>query len=105
VLLQVRSVFYPAKIVGAGAAAGSWKVRVDGGSADEEATADRVTRLQDPLKGVKYSANQPVYIEWHGVYAPGKVVKNTGGGAYEVRAEGKGPESAEVVPSARLRPR
>jgi hypothetical protein len=105
VLVLIRSVYYPAKIVGAGAAAGSWKVRVDGAAADEEATSDHVARMNEPLKGVKYNANQPVFVEWHGVYGPAKVIQAAGGGNYKVRAEGKGAESDEVVPASRMRPR
>jgi hypothetical protein len=105
VLVLIRAVYYPAKIVSAGAAAGSWKVRVDGAAADEEATSDHVVRMNDPLKGVKYNPNQAVFVEWHGVYGPAKVVQAAGGGAYKVRAEGKGAESDEVVPATRMRPR
>lgn len=105
VLLQVRSVYYPAKVVGPGAAQGTWKVRVEGATADEEVQQKLVTRLQDPLKGVKYKAGQEIFIEWHGVWAPGKVVKEADTGNYKVRAEGKGNEADEIVPVKRIRPR
>jgi len=105
VLLLVRSVYYPATVVGAGAATGTLKVRVEGQSADEEAALDRLVRLQDPLKGVKYQIGQQVFIEWHGVYAPGKVIKEAGAGNYKVRVDGKGAEADEIIPISRLRPR
>ncbi len=105
VLVLIRSVYYPAKIVGPGAATGAFKVRVEGGAADEEATAGHVLRMEDPLKGVKYKVGQTVFVEWHGVYAPGKVVKDAGSANYVVRPDGKGSEADEVIPAKRLRPR
>ncbi len=104
-LVMIRSVWYPAKIVGAGAAAGSFKVRVEGATADEEIAGAHVVRMEDPLKGVKYKVGQTVFVEWHGVYAPGKVVKDAGSANYVVRPDGKGSEADEVIPAKRLRPR
>lgn len=101
VLLKVRSVYYPAKIVAAGGSAGSFKVRVDGQSADEEATAGNLVRLQDPLKGIKYQAAQEVFVEWHGVYVPGKVVKEADTGNYRVKVV----DAEEIVNVKRIRPR
>lgn len=105
VLLLVRSVYYPAKVTGPGAAQGTWKVRVEGASADEEVSQKLVTRFPEPLKGVKYKPGQEVFIEWHGVYAPGKIVKEADTGNYKVRAEGKGSDADELVNVKRLRPR
>ena len=104
VLVLIRSVYYPGKIVAAGAAANTWKVRVDNATADEEAASMNVVRLEEPLKGVKYKVGQAVFVEWHGVYAPGKVVKDAGSANYVVRPDGKGSEADEVIPAKRLRP-
>jgi len=105
VLLHVRSVLYAGKVVGPGAAAGTLRVRVEGQSADEEVLTSQLSRLQDPLKGLKYQVGQLIFIEWHGVYAPGKIIKDAGSGNYKVRVDGKGAEADEVVPFARIRPR
>jgi hypothetical protein len=105
VLVQTRGIYHPGKVVGPGAAQGAMRVRVDGQGADEEVPQKQLTRLEDPLKGVKYKAGQDVFIEWHGVYAPGKVIKEADAGNYKVRPEGKGAEADEIVPVRRLRPR
>lgn len=105
VLLLVRSVYYPAKVTGPGAAQGTSKVRVEGASADEEVSQKLLTRLPEPLKGVKYKPGQEIFIEWHGVYSPGKIVKEADTGNYKVRAEGKGSDADELVNVKRLRPR
>ncbi|MBK8252735.1 MAG: hypothetical protein IPK82_08710 [Polyangiaceae bacterium] len=105
VLVLTRNLYYPAKINAAGATANVWRVRVEGQTADEDVQADRVVRLPDPLKGVKYKAGQLVFIEWHGVYAPGKVVKEADSGNYKVRVDGATPDADEIVPVKRLRPR
>lgn len=104
VLVLVRGVYYPGKIVSAGAAAGSFKVRVEGAAADEEASEKNVARLQDPQKN-KYGAGQLVFVEWHGLFMAAKVMKDQGSGNYSVRLEGKGAESDEIIPARRLRPR
>lgn len=103
VLVQVKSLYYPAKITGAGAAAGAWKVRLDGQAAEEEVAGDRVLRLNDPLKNVKYKTGQQVVVEWHGVYATGKVTGDAGQGVYKVRIDGA--DTDELVAVKRLRPR
>ena len=61
--------------------------------------------MVDTLKGVKYEGGQTVFVEWHAVYAPGKVVKDAGSANYVVRPDGKGSEADEVIPAKRLRPR
>jgi hypothetical protein len=72
---------------------------------EEEVAGDRVSRLPAPLKGAPYAANQNVWIEWHGMYVPGRIVKEATKGQYKVRFEGQGPEMDEVVLAKRLRPR
>jgi hypothetical protein len=103
-LVMIRSIWYAAKIVGPGAATGSFKVRVEGATADEEIAGAHVARMEEPLKGVKYKVGQAVFVEWHGVYAPGKIVKDAGSANYVVRPDGKGSEADEVIPAKRLRP-
>lgn len=105
VLVLVRSLYYPGKVVAAGAGQGPLRVRLDGQSADEEVARKQVVRLPDPLKGVKYRAGQEVYMEWHGVYAPAKIVKEADAGNYKVRVEGADATADDLVPVRRLRPR
>lgn len=105
VLLLGHGIYAPGKIVGPGAGNGTFRVRVDGQTADEEAQAAQLTQLQEPLKGVKYKAGQAVFVEWHGVYAPGKIVKDADTGNYWVKIEGKGAGPDELVNLKRLRPR
>jgi hypothetical protein len=94
----------PATISAAGAS-GAWKVKYTSGG-EEEVAADRVGRANGPLKGTPYTPNMPIFIEWHGAYYAGKVVKEGGAkGQYKVRFEGTGPEADEVVNSNRIRPR
>ncbi len=105
VLVHVRNVYYPAKITAAGSTSASWKVRLEGQSVEEEFAKDKVVRLQDPLKNVKYANNQNVFIEWHGVYAAGKVIKEMSAGNYKIRVDGASPDADEIVVVKRLRPR
>lgn len=104
VFVSNRGAWYPAKIVAPGAAAGSFKVKYEAGG-DEEASADRVARANPNLKGAKYQPNQLVFIEWHGMFVPGKVLKDNGPGVYKVRYDGQGPEADDLVASKRLHPR
>jgi Agenet domain len=83
---------------------GTWKVHYEAPiSGDDDVAADRLMKAPQPLKGQKYQANQPVYIEWHGMFVGGKVLKEADPGAYKVRYDGLGPESDEVLPAKRLR--
>jgi hypothetical protein len=96
--------YLPATITGSGP--GTWKVRYEFGAiGEDEVPHDRAVRAQPPLKGQKYTANQPVFIEWHGLYVVGKVLKEADPGHYKVRFEGHGPEADENVAVRRLRPR
>ena len=98
--------YLPAKIVAAGSAPGTFRVHYElGTGADEDVAADRVAKLLDPPKGVPYAPNTPCFIEWHGAWFPGKVVKESAKGQYRVRFEGLGPEADEVLVSKRIRPR
>ncbi|MEZ4306652.1 MAG: hypothetical protein R3F14_01185 [Polyangiaceae bacterium] len=105
VLVKTRDLYYPATVMGAGTAAGSWRVKMEGQSVDEEVSGASVVEFKDPLKGVKYQAGQEVFIEWHGVWAPGKVLKEAGSGNYKVRVEGGSAENDDLVQVRRLRPR
>jgi hypothetical protein len=107
VLVSHRGSFHPAVLVSAGPG-GAWRVKYDkpaGGPAEEDIPADRVSRATAQPKGTPFTANQPVFIEWHGLFVTGKVVKEAGKGQYKVRFDGMGPEGDEVLQSKRLRPR
>ncbi len=104
VLVSQRNSWVPATITAAGANAGSWKIKYEGGNEDEVAP-DRVQRLGALAKGSRYAPNQPVMVEWHGVYVPGKALKEDGKGLYRIRFDGQGAESDEAVPVKRLHPR
>ena len=107
VLVAHRGTFYPATIAAAGPA-GAFRVKYESGAtgvAEEEVSADRIVRVVPQPKGTPFTQNQKVFIEWHGMFFPGKVVKEQEKGQYRVRYEGTGPESDEVVISKRVRPR
>lgn len=107
VLVAHRGSFHTAVLVSAGPG-GAWKVKYDkpnGGAAEEDIPGDRVSRATAQPKGTPYTANQPVFIEWHGLFVTGKIVKESGKGQYKVRFDGMGPEGDEVVQTKRLRPR
>ncbi len=113
VLVAHRGAYHPAIIVGPGTA-GKWRVRYTTSAvgneqslsgSDEEVSADRVSRALAPEKGARFQPNQRIFVEWHGLYFPGKVTKTEGKGQYRVRYENFGPEADEVIPARRLRPR
>jgi hypothetical protein len=104
VLVSQRGSWIAATITAAGANAGAWKVKYEGGN-EEEVTADRVQRLGALAKGAHFAANQLVTVEWHGVYVTGKVVKEDGKGFYRIRFDGQGAEADESVAAKRLHPR
>ncbi|MEO7330119.1 MAG: agenet domain-containing protein, partial [Minicystis sp.] len=103
VVVIERGIYFPAQITAAGAA--GWKVRFQGAAADEEVAADRVSRQLPPLKGIHYVPGQLVLIEWHGMFATGKILKESGRAEYTVRFDGMTNEADEVVTAKRLRPR
>jgi len=85
---------------------GTYKVHYEGAaSGDDEMSGDRLLKAPQPLKGQKYQANQNVYVEWHGMFVGGKVLKESDPGTYKIRYEGLGPDADEVLPAKRLRPR
>lgn len=113
VLVAHRGVFHPASIVGP-ASGGRWRVRYGSAAvgtehgvadSDEEVAADRVSRAATLEKGAAPQANQRVFVEWHGLFFPGKVTREVSKGQYRIRFDGFGPEADEVVPTKRLRPR
>lgn len=104
VLVSQRGSWVAAAITAAGANTGTWKIKYEGGNEDE-VSSDRVQRLGTLAKGGRYNANQLVMVEWHGVFVPGKVLKEEGKGFYRLRFDGQGAESDEVVPVKRLHPR
>jgi hypothetical protein len=104
ILVSQRSSWVAASITAPGAGAGTWKIKYEGGGEDEVA-ADRVQRLGALAKGTRYAANQLVMVEWHGVFTPGKVLKEDGKGQYRIRFDGLAADADEVVPVKRLHPR
>ncbi len=104
VLVSQRGSWSAATITAAGANAGAWKIKYEGGLEDE-VSPDRVQRLGALAKGGRYNANQLVMVEWHGVFMPGKALKEDGKGFYRIRFDGQGAEGDEVVPVKRLHPR
>lgn len=74
-------------------------------NSDEEVAAARISRALPPAKGAQYPINQRVFVEWHGLYFPGRISKTEGKGQYRVRFDGFGPEADEVVSVRRIRPR
>jgi len=104
ILVSQRSSWVAASITAAGSGAGTWKIKYEGGGEDEVA-ADRVQRLGALAKGARYAANQLVMVEWHGVFTPGKVLKEDGKGQYRIRFDGQAADADEVVPVKRLHPR
>ncbi len=98
-----RGIYFPAQITGVGTT--GWKVRFQGAAVDEEVAADRVGRQLPPLKGVRYVPGQAVLVEWHGMFATGKILRETGRAEYTVRFDGMTNEADEVVSIKRLRPR
>jgi hypothetical protein len=81
------------------------KLTGPGPAAEQQVPAAQVAHLVDLPKGVVVAPNQPVFVEWHGLFVPGKAVKQAGKGQYRIRFEGFGPELDEVVPVRRLRAR
>jgi hypothetical protein len=113
VLVAHRGAFHPAVIVGPGAG-GKWRVRYSTSAvgneqslfgSDEEVAEGRVNRAPAPEKGAQYQINQRVFVEWHGLYFPGRVAKVVDKGQYRIRFENFGPEADEVVPARRIRTR
>ena len=113
VLVAHRGAYHTAIIVGPGTG-GKWRVRYTStavgneqslSTSDEEVAADRVSRASTLAKGARYELNQRVFVEWHGLYFPGKVAKTAGAGQYRIRYENFGPEADEDLPARRLRPR
>jgi hypothetical protein len=113
VLVAHRGAYHMATIIGAGSG-GKWRVRYTTSAvgnqqgvteSDEEVAADRLSRALGPEKGAQYQLNQRVFVEWHGLYFPGRVAKTEGKGQYRIRFENFGPEADEIVPARRIRPR
>lgn len=104
VVVRQRGALFQATIAAPGSA-GQWRVRFDGAGGDEEVTADRVQRLNPPTRGAALPPNQAVLVEWHGLYVQGKILKEQEKGQYKIRYDGFGPESDDIVPQKRLRPR
>ncbi|WP_104981671.1 agenet domain-containing protein [Sorangium cellulosum] len=117
VLVAHRGVYHLATVVSpsaGGNAGGKWRVRykssavgsegtLDG--SDEEVAADRLSRFASSPKGAPFAASQRVFVEYHGLYFPGHVVRTVDKGQARIRFENFGPEADEIIPIRRLRPR
>lgn len=113
VLVSHRGTWHAATVVGM--PAGEVRVRyaaesaggaAAGGAVEETVAAKRVVPAPGKKKpGVPYAPKEKVYIEWHGMFVEGHVLRKTGAGQYKVRFEGTGPASDEIVVARRLRPR
>ena len=104
VLVSQRGTWTAATITASGANAGAWKIKYEGG-VEDEVSPDRVQRRGALAKGARFNPNQLVMVEWHGVFMPGKALKEDGKGFYRIRFDGQTAESDEVVPVKRLHPR
>jgi hypothetical protein len=102
VLVEHRGAFHPATV--ATVSSGAVTVRY-AESGSEEVDASRVVRAPaDKPPGVPYAPKEAVFVEWHGMFFKGEVLKKTGPGQYKVRFEGTGPAEDEIVVARRLRP-
>jgi hypothetical protein len=117
VFVAHRGVYHLATLIGAGAG-DRWRVRYkssavgsekgsEGGPAgsDEEVAESRLNRFGNLDKGSRLEPKQNVFVEYHGVFFPGRITRSPAKGQYQIRYENFGPEADEIVPARRLRPR
>jgi Agenet domain len=116
VLVAHRGVYHLAAIIGPGAN-GRWRVRYKSSAvgnesitsdADEEVAADRLSRFasaEKEKKGARLALNQSVFVEYHGLFFPGRIVKIVEKGQFRIRYDNFGPEADEVIPTRRIRTR
>jgi hypothetical protein len=102
ILVRLHGAYFLATLVAP--AGSSFRVKLADGI-EEQVLPDRIVRASEPPKGGRYEPNQPVLIEYKGVFFAGWVQKQEGKGDYRVRFDGQGPDADEVVPARRLRPR
>lgn len=114
VLVAHRGVYHLAAVIGAGAGDHRWRVRYktsavgNEGSvsgSDEDVAGDRLSRFVNPDKGSRMEPKQNVFVEYHGVFFPGRITRIPEKGQYQIRYENFGPEADEVIPARRLHPR
>jgi hypothetical protein len=110
VFVRHRGVYHSAIVVSAGTD-GVVRVRYlspgggTDGAAEESVPVARVRPAPPPAgsTGAPFQPDQKVFVEWHGMFVPGRVVRSAGAGTYRIRFDGLGAESDEVVPARRLR--
>jgi hypothetical protein len=104
VFVSHRGAYHSAIVIAAGTD-GMIRVRYatpGDGAAEESVPAARV-RSAPPTGSAPFQPDQRVFIEWHGMFFPGRIVRAAGKGMYRVRFDGVGAEADEVVPARRVR--
>lgn len=106
VFVSHRGAYHSAIVIAAGTD-GMLRVRYAisrDGVAEESIPLARVRPAPPEFSGAApLKPDQAVFIEWHGMFFSGRVVRAAGKGLYRVRFDGVGPETDEVVPARRLR--
>jgi hypothetical protein len=107
VLVPHLGAYHPGTVSGPGTRAGTFRVKYDDAKnvPEEDVAPASIVRAPPTPRTHVFAGGQSVFVEFHGMYVPGKVVKEAGKGLFQVRFEGKGPEGNEVVAAKRLRPR
>jgi hypothetical protein len=107
VFVSHRGAYHSAIVIAAGTD-GMIRVRYatpGDGAAEESVPAARVRAAPSAgSNAAPFQPDQKVFIEWHGMFFPGRIVRAAGKGMYRVRFDAVGPEADEVVPARRLRP-
>lgn len=107
VFVSHRGVYHIAIVVSVGTD-GLIRVRyaTAGSESSEESVPPARVRPAPPppsAKAAPFSPAQKVFVEWHGMFVPARVIRDVGRGTYRVRFDGLGPDADEVVPARRLR--
>lgn len=99
-----RGAYHRAIVVAAGTD-GMIRVRYaapSDGVAEESVPSSRV-RPAPPPSSPPFQPDQKVFVEWHGMFFPGRILRASGKGMYRVRFDGVGSDADEDVPVRRLR--
>lgn len=107
VLVPHFGAYHPGTVSGPGTKAGTFRVKYDDAKnvPEEDVAPASIVRAPPTPRTHVFAGGQSVFVEFHGMFVPGKVVKEAGKGLFQIRYEGKGPEGNEVVSVKRLRPR
>ncbi|NUQ74506.1 MAG: NAD-dependent DNA ligase LigA [Polyangiaceae bacterium] len=99
-----RGAYHRAIVVAAGTD-GMIRVRYaapSDGVAEESVPSSRVRPAPSP-SSPPFQPDQKVFVEWHGMFFPGRILRASGKGMYRVRFDGVGSDADEDVPVRRLR--